>query len=155
MLQLQLCYSCVLVVSQLWYSCISYSNLFPDFMRDFISWNQGLDFFSKIDGLSHSCINISGIINLNNREKEVFFYLKFLQNLFFGQMWWMEQPLSSQFPNLYKVTSIRSSYVSSILDFSSPLTWNFNFCWNLIDLEIKDLESLIFILPYENLLLSS
>ena len=60
-------------------SGISSSNFFLDFMRLFLLKLMIRFFFSKADDLNHSCINIDIIISLNNREKEVLFFLQISQ----------------------------------------------------------------------------
>ncbi|RVW53534.1 hypothetical protein CK203_092408 [Vitis vinifera] len=44
---------------------------------------------------------------------------------YWEDFWWAELPLSSQFPNLYRVVSVRNSSIASILGLSSPFGWNF------------------------------
>ena len=51
--------------------------------------------------------------------------------------------LKSQYPRLFRVVTDENIPISSILGSDRPLAWNFNFCHNLSDSEIEDLECLM------------
>ena len=53
------------------------------------------------------------------------------------------QPLGIQYPRLLSVDMDKNAPISSILGYSRPFSWNFNFRRNLTDSEIEDLESLM------------
>ena len=55
----------------------------------------------------------------------------------------MPKTLYSQFLGLYRVILVKNHPVSVILGNSYPLSWNFNFCRNLTDIEIGLLERLV------------
>ena len=55
----------------------------------------------------------------------------------------MPKTLFSQFLGLYRVILVKNHPVSVILGNSYPLSWNFNFCRNLTDIEIGLLERLV------------
>ena len=57
--------------------------------------------------------------------------LRFLEDL-----WWVDQPLCSQFSGLYRVISMKSLTILIVLDNSYPLSSNFNFRRNLTNIEI-------------------
>ena len=48
-----------------------------------------------------------------------------------------------QYPRLFRVVTDKNILISSILGSTCPFSWNFNFCRNLSDSEIEDLESLM------------
>ena len=56
---------------------------------------------------------------------------------------WGDQPLGFQYPRLFRVVTDKNILISSILGSTCPFSWNFNFCRNLSDSEIEDLESLM------------
>ncbi|RVW87835.1 putative ribonuclease H protein [Vitis vinifera] len=62
---------------------------------------------------------------------------------FWDDLWWGDQPLGIQYPRLLSVVTDKNAPISSILGYSRPFSWNFNFCRNLTDSEIEDLESLM------------
>ena len=53
------------------------------------------------------------------------------------------QPLGTQYPRLFRVVLDKNIPISSVLGFTRPFSWNFNFRCNLSDSEIKDLEGLM------------
>ena len=59
---------------------------------------------------------------------------------FWEDLWWRDQPLGSQYPRLLRVVTDKNILISSILRSTRPLSWNFNFCRNLSNSEIEDLE---------------
>ena len=59
-------------------------------------------------------------------------------------LWWGDQSFCSQYPNLYRVVSMRNLSISMVLGLSPPSTLDLQFRRNLIDLEIEHLQSLIF-----------
>ena len=63
--------------------------------------------------------------------------------LFWEDLWWGDQPLRSQYPRLFRVVTDKNILISSILSSARPFSWNFNFCRNLSDYEIEDLECLM------------
>ncbi|RVW14640.1 Transposon TX1 uncharacterized 149 kDa protein [Vitis vinifera] len=62
---------------------------------------------------------------------------------FWDDLWWGDQPLGTQYPRLLSVVTDKNAPISSILGYSRPFSWNFNFRRNLTDSEIEDLESLM------------
>ena len=62
---------------------------------------------------------------------------------FWEDLWWGDQPLRSQYPRLFRVVTDKNILISSILSSARPFSWNFNFCRNLSDYEIEDLECLM------------
>ncbi|RVW89791.1 hypothetical protein CK203_034414 [Vitis vinifera] len=62
---------------------------------------------------------------------------------FWDDLWWGDQPLGTQYPRLLSVVTDKNALISSILGYSRPFSWNFNFRRNLTDSEIEDLESLM------------
>ncbi|RVX22620.1 putative ribonuclease H protein [Vitis vinifera] len=62
---------------------------------------------------------------------------------FWEDLWWGDQPLGVRFPRLLRVVMDKNILISSILGSTRPFSWNFNFCRNLSDSEIEDLESLM------------
>ena len=58
-------------------------------------------------------------------------------------LWWGDQPLSSQFASLYRVISVRNITVFGVLGNSYLSSWNLNFRRNLINLEIELLERFV------------
>ena len=48
-----------------------------------------------------------------------------------------------QYPKLLSVVMDKNAPISSILGYSRPFSWNFNFRQNLYDSEIEDLEGLM------------
>ncbi|RVW49587.1 Transposon TX1 uncharacterized 149 kDa protein [Vitis vinifera] len=62
---------------------------------------------------------------------------------FWDDLWWGDQPLGIQYPRLLSVVTDKNAPISSILGYSRPFSWNFNFRRNLTDSEIEDLESLM------------
>ena len=56
---------------------------------------------------------------------------------------WGDQSLGSQYPRLFRLVLDKNIPISSILGSTCPFSWNFNFRSNLLDSEIKDLESLM------------
>ena len=59
---------------------------------------------------------------------------------FWEDLWWGDQPLGSQYPKVFTVVFDKNIHIASILGFSRPFSWNFNFCCNLSHSEIEDLE---------------
>ena len=70
---------------------------------------------------------------------------------FWENLWWGDQPLGFQYPRLFRVVTDKNILISSILGFTRPLFWNFNFRCNLSDSEIEDLEGLMQSLDYLHL----
>ncbi|RVW27498.1 LINE-1 retrotransposable element ORF2 protein [Vitis vinifera] len=62
---------------------------------------------------------------------------------FWDDLWWGDQPLGIQYPRLLSVVTDKNAPISSILGYSRPFSWNFNFRRNLTDSEIEDLEGLM------------
>ncbi|RVW96954.1 DNA-directed RNA polymerase III subunit 2 [Vitis vinifera] len=62
---------------------------------------------------------------------------------FWDDLWWGDQTLGTQYPRLLSVVTDKNAPISSILGYSRPFSWNFNFRRNLTDSEIEDLESLM------------
>ncbi|RVW89552.1 LINE-1 retrotransposable element ORF2 protein [Vitis vinifera] len=62
---------------------------------------------------------------------------------FWDDLWWGDQPLGTQYPRLLSVVTDKNALISSIIGYSRPFSWNFNFRRNLNDSEIEDLESLM------------
>ncbi|RVW48807.1 putative ribonuclease H protein [Vitis vinifera] len=62
---------------------------------------------------------------------------------FWDDLWWGDQPLGVQYPRLLSVVTDKNAPISSILGYSRPFSWNFNFRQNLSDSEIEDLEGLM------------
>ncbi|RVW97057.1 putative ribonuclease H protein [Vitis vinifera] len=62
---------------------------------------------------------------------------------FWEDLWWGDQPLKSQYPRLFRVVTDKNIPISSIFDSARLFSWNFNFCRNLSDSEIEDLECLM------------
>ena len=54
-----------------------------------------------------------------------------------------DQPLGDQYPRLLSVVTDKNILISSILGSTHPFSWNFNFCRNLSDTEIENLEGLM------------
>ena len=55
----------------------------------------------------------------------------------------LHQPLGTQYPRLFRVVLDKNILISSVLGSTCPFSWNFNFCRNLSDSEIEDLEGLM------------
>ena len=51
--------------------------------------------------------------------------------------------LGIQYPILFRVVMDKNISISSVLGPSRPFLWNLNFCRNLLDSEIEDLEGLM------------
>ncbi|RVW96070.1 Transposon TX1 uncharacterized 149 kDa protein [Vitis vinifera] len=62
---------------------------------------------------------------------------------FWDDLCWGEQPLGVQYPRLLSVVTDKNAPISSILGYTRPFSWNFNFRRNLSNSEIKDLEGLM------------
>ena len=62
---------------------------------------------------------------------------------FWEDLWWGDQYLESQYPRLFRVVLDKNILISSIIGSTRPFSWNFNFCCNLSDSEIEDLEGLM------------
>ncbi|RVW60294.1 putative ribonuclease H protein [Vitis vinifera] len=62
---------------------------------------------------------------------------------FWDDLWWGDQPLGVQYPRLLSIITDKNAPISSILGYSRPFSWNFNFRRNLTDSEIEDLEGLM------------
>ncbi|RVW39059.1 Transposon TX1 uncharacterized 149 kDa protein [Vitis vinifera] len=62
---------------------------------------------------------------------------------FWEDLWWGDQPLGVRYPRLLRVVTNKNIPISSILESTRPFSWNFNFCRNISDSEIEDLESLL------------
>ena len=56
--------------------------------------------------------------------------------------------VSEQFPNIYIVVRLRNSVISLVLVSFSSISWNFNFCPNLLEQEIEELAHLMFALVH-------
>ena len=65
------------------------------------------------------------------------------QESIFGKISGGGQPMGSQFPIIFKIVTIKSFPISSILGSSYSFSWNFNFLCNLSDFDIEDLERLM------------
>ena len=63
---------------------------------------------------------------------------------FWEDLWWGDQPLGSQYPRLFRIVTAKNLLISSILGSTRPFSWNFNFCRNLSNFEIEELESHVF-----------
>ena len=62
---------------------------------------------------------------------------------FWEDLWRGNQPLCSQFLGLYRDSSMKNLTFLVVLGNFYPLSWNFNFCRNLIDTEIELLQRLM------------
>ncbi|RVW35147.1 Transposon TX1 uncharacterized 149 kDa protein [Vitis vinifera] len=62
---------------------------------------------------------------------------------FWEDLWWGDQPLGTQYPRLFRVVVDKNIPISSVLGPTRPFSWNLNFCRNLSDSEIEDLEGLM------------
>ena len=62
---------------------------------------------------------------------------------FWEDLWWGDQPLGTQYPRLFRVVVDKNIPISSVLGPTRPFSWNLNFCRNLSDYEIEDLEGLM------------
>ena len=85
-----------------------------------------------------------------------FFYTHFVvcdetKIRFWEDLWQRDQPLYSQFLGLFKVTTTRNLSISIILGNDTSLFWDLILHWNLIDVEIEDLERLMFLLSHVHL----
>ncbi|RVW82994.1 Transposon TX1 uncharacterized 149 kDa protein [Vitis vinifera] len=68
---------------------------------------------------------------------------KWGKNSILGRFVVGDQSLGSQYPRLFRVVLDKNIPISSILGSTRPFSWNFNFCHNLSDSEIEDLECLM------------
>ena len=55
-------------------------------------------------------------------------------------LWWRDPWLSTQCPKIFKIVSAMLLYFTILDSCFSFLAWNANFYWNLIDLEMEELE---------------
>ncbi|RVW98432.1 Cation-chloride cotransporter 1 [Vitis vinifera] len=62
---------------------------------------------------------------------------------FWEDLWWGDQIFKDQYPRLFRVVMDKSVPIYSILGLARPFSWNFNFCRDLTDYEIEDLERLM------------
>ena len=59
---------------------------------------------------------------------------------FWEDLWWGDQPLCSQFPRLFRVTTTKNLSISAILSNDTSTSWDLIFRRNLTDVEIEDPE---------------
>ena len=64
-----------------------------------------------------------------------------------------DHPLCSQFPGLLRIVLVKNLTISLGLGFTDHFSWNLNFCHNLSDLEIEDIETHVVSLTFSFLLL--
>ena len=74
---------------------------------------------------------------------------------FWEDLWWCNQLLCAQYPDLYRVTSIRNLPILLVLGPSPPSTLNLQFRRNLTNLEINHLQGLLFFIASVHLSLSA
>ena len=59
-------------------------------------------------------------------------------------LWWGSTfVITIQFLRLFRIVIVKNLHISSILSLTYPFSWSFNFCCNLFDLEMEDLERLM------------
>ena len=73
---------------------------------------------------------------------------------FWEDIWWGNQPLCAQYPDLYRVTSIRNLPISLVLS-PSPSTLNLQFRRIIIDIKINHLRGLLLSIASMHLFLST
>ena len=70
---------------------------------------------------------------------------------YWEDLWWVDQPLCSQFQSLFKIIIVKNLNISWNLRSTYHFSWNLNVYHNLSDLEIEDLERLMPSLSHLNL----
>ena len=70
-------------------------------------------------------------------------------------LWWGDQPLCSQFASLLRIVTVKNLTISLVLGSTNPFSWNLNFCRNLSNFEIGNLERLMPFLSHLHLFPSS
>ena len=84
------------------------------------------------------CTSLSGVFHVYSVCGR-----KWGKNSILGRFVVGDQSLGSQYPRLFRVVLDKNIPISSILGSTRPFSWNFNFCHNLSDSEIEDLECLM------------